>query len=106
MQKALTSLGFTILAEESHRASTLSNLVYPNGLDDAKFRGSLYEEGITVAGGLAQYAGRMFRLGHMGNIDMNDEVAVLGVIERALASCGRDIEFGRSIGIYLSEMSK
>lgn len=106
MQKALTSLGFTILAEESHRASTLSNLVYPNGLDDAKFRGSLYEEGITVAGGLAQYAGRMFRLGHMGNIDMNDEVAVLGVIERALASCGRDIEFGSSIGIYFSEMSK
>ena len=104
MQKALISLGFTVLADEAHRASTLSNLVYPAGLDDAKFRNTLYEEGITVAGGLGPYAGKMFRLGHMGNIDINDEVAVLGVIERALILCGIAIEPGRSIGIYLKDM--
>ena len=102
--EALTSLGFTVLADEAHRASTLSNLVYPAGLDDAKFRNTLYEEGITVAGGLGPYAGKMFRLGHMGNIDINDEVAVLGVIERALIHCGIAIEPGRSIGIYLKDM--
>lgn len=106
MQKALESLGFTVLADPEHRASTLSNLVYPEGLDDTKFRGSLYEEGIIVAGGLAQYAGRMFRLGHMGNIDINDEVAVLGVIERALAACGRKVSFGSSVGVYLNEMAR
>lgn len=106
MRKALAALGFTVLAEEGHRACTLSNLVYPEGLNDAAFRGALYEEGIIVAGGLAQYAGRMFRLGHMGNIDINDEVAVLGVIERALSKCGCTVEFGKSIGIYLGEMSK
>lgn len=106
MRKALETLGFTVLAEEGHRACTLSNLVYPEGLDDAKFRGALYDEGIIVAGGLAQYAGRMFRLGHMGNIDINDEVAVLGVIERALVACGREVEYGKSIGVYLAEMAK
>ncbi|MBQ5799316.1 MAG: alanine--glyoxylate aminotransferase family protein [Oscillospiraceae bacterium] len=106
MRKALTTLGFTVLAEEGHRASTLSNLVYPEGLDDAKFRGALYDEGIIVAGGLAQYAGRMFRLGHMGNIDINDEVAVLGVIERALVACGVEVEYGKSVGVYLAEMAK
>lgn len=106
MRKALETLGFTVLAEEGHRACTLSNLVYPEGLDDAAFRGALYDEGIIVAGGLAQYAGRMFRLGHMGNIDINDEVAVLGVIERALATCGREVEYGKAIGVYLAEMAK
>ena len=40
----------------------------------------------------------------MGNIDINDEVAVLGVIERALIHCGIAIEPGRSIGIYLKDM--
>lgn len=106
MRKALETLGFTVLAEEGHRACTLSNLVYPEGLDDATFRGALYDEGIIVAGGLAQYAGRMFRLGHMGNIDINDEVAVLGVIERALVTCGREVEYGKSVGVYLAEMAK
>ena len=75
-------------------------------MDDTTFRSKLYDEGIIVAGGLAQYAGRMFRLGHMGNIDINDEVAVLGTIERALADCGREISYGRAIGIYLEEMNR
>lgn len=106
MQTALESLGFRVLAEPEHRAVTLSNLVYPEGLADAEFRAALYDEGITVAGGLGPYAGKMFRLGHMGNIDSNDEVAVLGVIERALVRCGISVELGRSIGIYMSEMAK
>ena len=48
----------------------------------------------------------MFRLGHMGNIDINDEVACLGVIERALIRCGVAVEPGKAIGIYMAEMAK
>lgn len=106
MQAAFESLGFKLLAEEGHRAVTLSNLIYPEGLNDAQFRNTLLEEGIIVAGGLAAYAGKMFRIGHMGNIDINDEVAVLGVIERTMARCGMNVEFGKSIGVYLAEMAK
>ena len=106
MQKALESMGFAILAEKDHRAVTLSNLIYPDGVEDGVFRNTLYEEGITVAGGLGAYAGKMFRLGHMGNIDINDEVAVLGVIERALIRCGVSVEPGKAIGIYMTEMMK
>ena len=106
MQAAFESLGFTVLADKACRAVTLSNLIYPEGIDDAKFRNTLMEEGIIVAGGLGAYAGKMFRIGHMGNIDINDEVAVLGVLERTLKRCGREIELGKSIGVYLSEMTK
>ncbi len=45
MQKALESLGFQILAVPEHRAVTLSNLVYPEGLNDAEFRATLLDEG-------------------------------------------------------------
>ena len=106
MQKALESMGFTILAEKEHRAVTLSNLIYPEGVDDVKFRNTMFEEGMTVAGGLAAYAGKMFRLGHMGNIDINDEVAVLGIIERGLIRCGVKVELGKAVGIYMTEMMK
>ena len=106
MQKALEALGFTLLAQPECRAVTLSNLIDPAGVEDAKFRAALLEEGVIVAGGLAAYAGKMFRLGHMGNIDVNDEVAVLGVIERALNQCGHAVPYGKGVGVYLEEMEK
>lgn len=106
MQAALTTLGFTVLANDNHRAVTLSNLVYPAGLDDLSFRNTVYDEGMTVAGGLGPYAGKMFRLGHMGNIDINDEVAVLGILERSLLKCGIPITLGQGISVYMNAMNK
>lgn len=105
MQKALEAIGFKCLAVQT-RAVTLSNLIYPAGIVDADFRATLLDEGIMVAGGLAAYAGKMFRLGHMGNIDINDEVAVLGVIERAMNRCGVKVPYGKAVGIYMEEMAK
>lgn len=99
MQDALETLGFKVLAKKGCRAVTLSNLVYPEGTDDAKFRGLLAEEGIMVAGGLAAYAGRMFRLGHMGNIDKHDLVSVIATIERALYRAGMPVELGKGVGV-------
>ncbi|SDY64936.1 pyridoxal-phosphate-dependent aminotransferase family protein [Tindallia californiensis] len=104
MQLALEGIGFSILAEKEHRASTLSNVLYPEGMDDASFRKLLYQEGVMVAGGLGIYAGKMFRLGHMGNVDMHDLVATLAAIERALHHSGQSVDFGKSVGIFLSEM--
>ncbi len=98
MQCALKELGFKILAKENCRAVTLSNLIYPEGIDDAKFRGLLAEEGIVVAGGLGAYAGKMFRLGHMGNIDKHDLVSVIATIERALYRAGAKVELGKGVG--------
>jgi len=99
MQAALESLGFKLLAKEDFRAVTLSNLLYPEGIEDLKFRNHLAEEGIMVAGGLGAYAGKMFRLGHMGNIDKHDLVSVIATIERALYLSGMPVEFGKAVGV-------
>ena len=106
MQKALEAMGFTHLAEKEYRAVTLSNVIYPEGIDDVKFRAILAEEGIIVGGGLAAYAGKMFRLGHMGNVDTNDMVSVLSAIERGLHRVGKLEKFGTGVGVYLEEMAK
>lgn len=99
MQKAVEGLGFKILAKPENRAVTLSDVLYPEGIDDVKFRGLLAEEGIIVAGGLGPYAGKMFRLGHMGNIDKHDMVSVIATIERALYRIGAPVELGKGVGI-------
>ncbi len=36
MQAALEEIGFTILAEKEHRAVTLSNVLYMDGIDDGE----------------------------------------------------------------------
>ncbi len=103
-QAALESLGFTILADKEHRAVTLSNVLYMDGINDVEFRKILAEEGAVVAGGLAAYAGKMFRFGHMGNIDEHYLVSVMGAIERTLIRCGIEIEVGKGVGTLLGNL--
>ncbi len=103
IEEAILSLGFGILASEECRAVTLTNCVYPEGVDDVEFRKVLSEEGVIVGGGLGAYAGKLFRLGHMGNIDKHIIVSTLAAIERALHRVGQRVEFGTSVGIYLSK---
>lgn len=106
MRCALRSLGFKILAEEGCEAPTLSNVLYMDGVDDNKFRTMVQEEGIIVAGGLGEYAGKMFRIGHMGNADMHDLVCALAAIERTLYRLGVPVELGSSVGIFMEDMMK
>ena len=106
MQAALESLGFTLLADKDHRAVTLSNVLYMDGVDDVEFRKVLGEEGVVVAGGLAAYAGKMFRLGHMGNIDIHDMVSTIAAIERALYRVGIEVELGKGVGTLMRELLK
>jgi len=105
MRAAVEAIGFKVLAAPGHQAVTLSCLLYPEGVDDAAFRAAVSGEGVFVAGGLAAYAGKMFRLGHMGNIDVNNEVVVLGAIERAFTKVtGKDV-LGVGVTTYLKAMA-
>ena len=103
-QAAFEAMGFKILAQEGCRGVTLTVAIYPEGVDDVKFRNMMFEEGVICAGALAQYAGKAFRLGHMGNIDKNDMVAALGTVERCAKACGADIKLGTGVGTYLANM--
>ncbi|WP_041367597.1 pyridoxal-phosphate-dependent aminotransferase family protein [Natranaerobius thermophilus] len=105
IQKALEGIGLNILAEEGARASTISNALYPEGIDDT-FRKVLKEEGVVVAGGLGPYADKLFRLGHMGNIDINELVTVISSIERTLFRLDYPVEFGKGVNIFLDNIMR
>ena len=106
IQKAFESIGLKVLAEEHCRAVTLSNLLYPEGVDDLAFRKTIMEEGAVVAPGLGPYAGKLFRMGHMGNIDVNDVVSAISAVERTLARVGKFDKFGTAVGTYMAEIQK
>lgn len=104
INKSLEALGFKILANENNRCSTLSVILYPEGINDAEFRSSIAEEGVMVAGALASYAGKAFRLGHMGNIDDHTVYSTIAAIERTLIKLGYKYEKGIGLKTLLENM--
>lgn len=67
VRAALSEYGMAALANEEAAASTLSCILYPEGVDDAAFRAALAKKGVIVAGALAHLGGKAFRIGHMGD---------------------------------------
>ncbi len=104
MRVALSAMGFKLTAAEGSEAPTLSNCLYMDGVSDAEFRGLVYGEGVTLAGALGSYAGKAFRIGHMGNVDDNDLITALSSIERTLIKLGVSVEPGTGAGAYMKEM--
>ncbi len=101
---SLEAIGFEILAKEEFRCNTLSNVLYPEGINDVEFRKILAEEGAMVAGGLAAYAGKMFRIGHMGNIDDHTVYSTIAAIERTMIKLGYEYEKGIGLKTLLEKM--
>lgn len=100
LQAAFERLGFRILAEKDHRTATLSCLIYPEGVEDTAFRAAMYEEGMVIAGALADYAGRACRIGHMGNIDDNYFTRLLSAVEKSLNICGMAVQPGSGLEAF------
>lgn len=72
----------------ARRSPTLSALEVPEGLDPETVRVRIREAGIQIAGGLGPYKGRGIRIGHMGDIRMDDVVRTMGALEEATAAPG------------------
>ena len=65
-------------------SATMTALALPNGVDPKPFRDRIKARGILTAAGLNRYAGRGFRIGHMGDIRMADVERTLGSVRDAL----------------------
>ena len=92
------ALGLGMLpASEQVAAHTLSAILYPEGVD-ATLVGRVRAEGITIAGGLhPELKAKYFRVGHMGAMAASDLLAVVGALERALASGGHRVDLGAGL---------
>jgi len=94
---ALTELGFTFFTEEPFLADTLSVVNYPEGIEDKSFRNLYLENGVVVAGGLGETAGKVFRMGHMGNLSVSQVYFALEALEKTLSALGHKFEPGSGL---------
>lgn len=96
IRAALREYGMTILAKEEAAAPTLSCILYPEGVEDVKFRQSLAEKGLIVAGALGPLGGKGFRLGHMGNTYSETFLKALKIIGETLKEQGIDVKVNKA----------
>jgi aspartate aminotransferase-like enzyme len=70
----------------------------PEGVDWKTFNKTLKGKyGITIAGGQAEYAGKIFRVSHLGYYDDLDIVTIVSALEMALTECGFTLELGSGV---------
>lgn len=88
IRTALLDLSFSFVPEDRYLADTLSVVRYPEGVEDGIFRKTLAENGVIVAGGLGSLAGKVIRIGHMGNLTFSQVDFAVEALKKTLASLG------------------
>ena len=94
----VAGLGLDVFGDPDERATVVTAVELPAGLDGAKVPGLLRKRGITANGGQGQLKGRIVRIAHCGYFGAFDIVISLAGLEQALAELGHDVELGSGVG--------
>jgi aspartate aminotransferase-like enzyme len=101
-RKGCEALGMKLFAPPEGRGSAVTPVWVPEGVDGKKIVSIMKNKyGVTIAGGQDEYAGRIFRVGHLGYFGEFDIITTLAALEMTLAELG--YEFERGSGIKAAE---
>lgn len=78
----LAAIGLTLFTPEAHRLPMLNLVQIPDGVEDAATRKAMLARGIEIAGGFGPLAGKVWRIGLMGN---NADTAIVDRLVTNLA---------------------
>jgi alanine-glyoxylate transaminase/serine-glyoxylate transaminase/serine-pyruvate transaminase len=103
LMAGVAALGCEPQAQEGRRLASLSCVRVPPGVDDAALRKLLLaEHGIEIGGGLGPLAGKVWRIGLMGESARQENVlAVLAAIEQGMARQGKAPKPGTAVAAAL-----
>ncbi len=99
VRHGVDALGLDLVAEHSKwHSDTVSAIRAPKGLDARDVIRIGYERySISFGTGLAQLAGKVFRIGHLGDLNEGMCLTALSLAELSLDAAGAKIEFGSGV---------
>lgn len=99
VRRGVAAWGLDLVAEHpSLHSNTVSAIRTPQDVDAREVIRIAYEDYNTSLGsGLARLAGKVFRIGHIGDLNEGMCLTALSVAEMALHRAGADIEFGSGV---------
>lgn len=93
----LSAMGFALFADPAHASDTVTSAVVPDGVDWAEFSRELRSRGLVIAGAQGKLAGRVFRVGHLGDVRLEDIRRALETIEAGSLALGIPITRGVAV---------
>lgn len=97
-REAIKAMNLELFPKEEISSNTVTAIKIPEGLTDADIRGRMLKEhGILLAGGQAKLKGKIFRIGHMGNVTYSQLLGVLSALELTLKRAGHEFKLGEGI---------
>jgi aspartate aminotransferase-like enzyme len=93
----LDVLGFRLFPDPAHASTTVTCVNLPDDLDWKAFNAQLKRRKLVVAGGQGKLAGKVFRIGHLGTVTLDEILGCMGVIEEGLAALGRPVSPGAGV---------
>ncbi|MCR9150815.1 MAG: aminotransferase class V-fold PLP-dependent enzyme [Rhodobacteraceae bacterium] len=100
VRRGVAAWGMDLVAEHPTLYSdTVSAIRVPEGVDARDVLRIGYERYNTSFGsGLARLAGKVFRIGHLGDLNEGMVLTALSLAELSLAEAGAAVEFGSGVG--------
>jgi aspartate aminotransferase-like enzyme len=93
----LEALGFELFADPRHASKTVTAAVVPDDLDWKSFNGELKRRGLVLAGGQGKLTGKIFRLGHLGSVTIEEIIGAMSTLEIASIAAGRSVRPGAAV---------
>ena len=104
VRRGVFAMGLNLCAEHrSLYSDTVSAIRTPAGVDAREvIRLGYARYNASFGSGLAQLAGKVFRIGHLGDLNEGMMISALGIAEMCLAEAGAKIEFGAGVAAALA----
>ncbi len=93
----LTALGVRLFADPARASDTVTSALMPEGIEWPALSKELRSRGLVLAGGQGSLTGRIFRLGHLGSVTVDDILAAMAIMEDAFEALGLPVERGASV---------
>ncbi len=93
----LTALGFELFADPRVASKTVTAAHVPDDLDWKAFNGEVKRRGVVLAGGQGKLTGKIFRLGHLGSVTVEEILGAMSTLEFASLDAGRPVQPGAAV---------
>ncbi len=93
----LAALGFELFADPQFASKTVTAALVPDDLDWKTFNGEIKRRGVVLAGGQGKLTGKIFRLGHLGSVTLEEILGAMSVLEFVSIGAGRPVRPGAAV---------
>ena len=87
-------MGFDLFADSAYASNSVTSALVPERIEWSALNDELRAAGLQLAGGQGKMKGKLFRIGHLGDVTVDDILTAIEIIEAGALAVGMPIERG------------